>query len=1028
MNAFKHEKDLRKIIIDCYRKFKSYAYYSTNLHYLKLKIAEFENDKNTMEDCFDRLVELLSSKNNKLDRQFLDTVDYKVFPKISGVKRDNDSQIISNFFDNDDCIYTEKVNLFIDASIEVFILDTLWTLIIGKILTEKKIINKHLRANVFSKHIFINNELNVLKGINFKSLEVYVPYFKNYKRWKNGAIHKIEKLYDRGIDSTLISLDLSNYFYSVDFSFERLNDLLSIEEDNRYRSFSILNKYIKSLYTTYSKKISEIRTDVENNTLIPIGLVSSGVLANLYLKDFDEKVSSLKNINYYSRYVDDILIVIPKAQENIPLRQIIFENFHNIMIEDSPGTYSIMGHKKLIFQNQKIKVLKTFASKSKSYISILKDEISNTSESHLLPDIGLDLSKFSQNVYAKNGDQLKIRELGILDVDKLNLMKFISSYLKSKKNTSDTTVPIKKIKKNLTQYEKIDAETQEQLKLFFSKKNLFQIYAKWERVFYFAMLNNNDFSLGFSIYKEILEAINSLNGKFENINHRKYRTINEKMKKSLKEILNISVAMTLAIRYDKIEFHKSFAQRNTLLTMARKIQNSNMFDNSLVAFPMINFYKAPSQKEHLYYGITFEEFGKRYSKSIIDEFKIKYAPRFIHFQEYCISRNILLVDRINDYQFVNNMINSYMDILNHFSEVGDNGLKISLDHTSHKIYPVTQITATSSAESPNLNEIYIALANMDLAKHKIVGSGGTIDFNHCSFERKNELYKLLNDSYINARTREWKPIFSRKRTIERITFSERTIKRPVKFLVFPEVSIPIEWLNDVAEFARKSGIAIICGIKHFKRENRVYNCVATIFPVSSHKGGYKNAFVLLREKNDYSPDEKLLLEKNRLIYNTSKISYNNIFLWDNISFAVFNCYELTDIYARAVMKSNLDILFAPEYNKDIKYFSNIIESSSRDIYCFVAQVNSSHFGDTRIIAPFKEDYKCVASINGGEKDSIHIGKINIQEFRDYQQFEMMPEYKQFLNAKIYLEKKTKKDKNYKFLKYKKTSARHNNNR
>ena len=50
---------------------------------------------------------------------------------------------------------------------------------------------------------------------------------------------------------------------------------------------------------------------------------------------------------------------------------------------------------------------------------------------------------------------------------------------------------------------------------------------------------------------------------------------------------------------------------------------------------------------------------------------------------------------------------------------------------------------------------------------------------------------------------------------------------------------------------------------------------------------------------------------------------------------------------------------------------------------FVVQVNSSECGDTRIIAPYRDKYKNIASITGGVKDSIHIGRIDLIQQREY---------------------------------------------
>lgn len=54
---------------------------------------------------------------------------------------------------------------------------------------------------------------------------------------------------------------------------------------------------------------------LEIDTGLPIGLCLLLVLANWYLKDFDELVRQYVRPSYYGQYVDDILIVIPAARD-----------------------------------------------------------------------------------------------------------------------------------------------------------------------------------------------------------------------------------------------------------------------------------------------------------------------------------------------------------------------------------------------------------------------------------------------------------------------------------------------------------------------------------------------------------------------------------------------------------------------------------------------------------------------------------------------------------------------------------------
>jgi hypothetical protein len=206
--------------------------------------------------------------------------------------------------------------------------------------------------------------------------------------------YRLEKQYDDKFDSTLISLDLTSYFYSANVDFDYIRELLVAEDDKRYDEFSFLTASIKALYSRYSELIRTIRTDIsEKQIIIPIGLISSGIVSNIYLHDFEKKIQSKNNVIYHSRYVDDLLVIINSATQESNLESIIDEYFSDCLkaVEDR---IEIIGYQGLIIQNSKIKILKLFSNQSKNYINILKQEITNSSETQLLPSVDVDLKKF----------------------------------------------------------------------------------------------------------------------------------------------------------------------------------------------------------------------------------------------------------------------------------------------------------------------------------------------------------------------------------------------------------------------------------------------------------------------------------------------------------------------------------------------------------------------------------------------------------------------------------------------------------
>jgi len=117
---------------------------------------------------------------------------------------------------------------------------------------------------------------------------------------------------------------------------------------------------------------------------------------------------------------------------------------------------------------------------------------------------------------------------------------------------------------------------------------------------------------------------------------------------------------------------------------------------------------------------------------------------------------------------------------------------------------------------------------------------------------------------------------------------------------------------------------------------------------------------------------------------TPKPSRYEIINYRNIYFSVCYCFELANISHREKLKAKIDLLIGVEWNKDTPYFSNIVESTSRDLHCFVAQVNTSKFGDTRLTQPKDTATKDLLKLKGGLNDTILVGQIDIQKLRNFQ--------------------------------------------
>lgn len=187
---------------------------------------------------------------------------------------------------------------------------------------------------------------------------------------------------------------------------------------------------------------------------------------------------------------------------------------------------------------------------------------------------------------------------------------------------------------------------------------------------------------------------------------------------------------------------------------------------------------------------------------------------------------------------------------------------------------------------------------------------------------------------------------------------------------------------------------------------KMRNYVATLLPFTSGKKNYKNVYVHIREKNDYSPIEfEGLAHLGYKCENTLNANYQ-VFNWNNVRLSSLVCYELTDVMVRGLLKGRCDIIIASVFNPDTTYFSNIIDSTVRDLHTFVVQANTSFYGDSRVTGPYDRDSKDIFKIKGGENDHIVVGSISFREVKEFEK-----KYNENLEKRvqtIYQKKKIKK--------------------
>ena len=928
---------------------------------MREKISDFENDVKAMDETFALLaLHLCENRTNAAKSYFkklYESVDFYATPKKFDAPDINTAdRPVSNTISRDKKMKT--VNFFINMPIELHIVDTLWTLFLGKISCNENLITSVVYGNTVLESV-VSDFNNKDDGINFQNNRLFNIYFYQYSNWRNNAFKILEENYDKGKDSVLLSLDLQGYFYSIKFSFGKLKE--QCNDNSLFEGIQPVLLIMEKVFGRYKEVISPYRKDMVSHTAkqfpLPIGLFSSMVLANIYLSDFDNKVKRSEKISYYGRYVDDLLFVYEKSigtkdrNEDIILKTLVSDG----LLTASETDYAISGLPNLTIQKSKVKIIYLDHTESRALIDIYNRTIRVVpSQIDPIPDYDLKISSFDENAYSIEhfSKENKLRDMGNVSIDAYNVSRFFSTLVQKYSHINSFDNKTNDIQKNIT-------ENILQIENFFTGSQCIEYYSNWMNYMYFLVITQRNRELK-EFFLKAKRYINNL--KYHSLDQNTFRkpsSINKKAQEFLLRHLEICRASALSLDIDMVNQHFR-SQRAAVM----KYINSNMFNQALIAFPLSNYLIY--DKDVSYLKMDIKDIGA-YSK-IEDNNKFKWSPRFIHYDElllllfyYNHKKSQTNTKTIKANYFQDTVVQKYI-VVNHLN-YGDN-LPFEIETAQEIRFPTAQnceyilrkicVPLTAQFYPKKIN---IAVANIKLELDAVKPSNR---WKNITLKYKSVLNDILRETYKHC-------------------------DEQVKILVLPELSLPIYWIGDVIRFAKRTQTAVVSGLQYLSDDNgRVYNYIVTVLPFESGKRKYKNAFVYIREKNDYSPIEKVELAKNSQYCVDSPIADYPIFSWKGIDLSAIVCYELTDIMARALLKGKCDIITVPVLNRDTTYFSNIIDSTVRDLHAFIVQANTSIYGDSRVTGPYDRDSKDIFKIKGGDNDNIIVGTIDYLKFINYQ--------------------------------------------
>ncbi len=1017
---------------------KASVYFDKTLLPLRDKLVKYEGPD--LDEKLNNIANNLESSSDESWEDYtddlIDSIGILIYPKKLCAFSDN--RVIFNT-DNEP-ITLEKAQYFIELPVEAHILGVLWVLTVGVALDNRNdddnsVMYEHSYGNRLRKSLF-NSETHEITY----SPNLFESYFAQYESWRDKALEYAKERLNDKQDALILTLDLKSFFYSVHIPKEDFDAILKCKDNLNKQWIKRIHFFVYQILVRYSDVLSQTSIDPElqisGRTILPIGFFPSNILSNWVLTPFDNAIVKRLNPVYYGRYVDDIIIV-DKVEKNSPLRKKALDDgdgklttkdvidyyfrtcaadrklpkecahdqelFIPVVLKEirkmktkkiSKISRNVLRAKKednMVFrinpvilspknrdetvsdikiQNNKVKVFYFREGATRALLDCFRTQIcKNASEFRFFPDIDTVLTKndYSEIFQLSNTETLhKLRGVSGVAIDKFSLSKFLGKYRKVGGMIRD---------KKENAFEK-------DLFAILNKRTLIENYTLWERLLEIMVANDR-----FDSYEKLVENILTAIVDFEIPGNIVKKEGSYNRKRALLLTLRSAICRTSALcwgaKINTVLERISLTIKKKIAELEIDIGRTDIFDgfeNDRRAYcqsKMINKYVMPLPIWCINGSVYSEEksninlckledtlayFDDKWKYHRYSYFPYMVTPQELSFAQAC--SNIASQKRILDPEEQLETMRKLYSELNYPNLIGS-------EQQSDSTYALDSVCAKPIKNLGVHNHHCISVQGED-AKTIRVAIGNA---------------RLYENDFKLALTRRANRSYARYRQLSRLLRS--AIEEKVELLVLPENYLPWEWLPDVARLCANNQIAIVTGVEHIispgnKKDKRgVYNLTAVILPY--RKDEYSYAHVVFHQKVHFSPEEKRMIEGYRFV--PMRGDNYQLFQWKDLWFSVYCCYELASLHERALFQSFADLTVAVEWNKDINYFSNIIESMCRDLHCYCIQANSSEYGDSRVMAPAKSEIRDIIKTKGGNNSTILVDEIDIYALRDFQRME-----------------------------------------
>ncbi len=917
-----------------------------------------------------------------------------------------------------------------DFPVETHILSALWINFIGHKL-DAKLSDSCYGARL--RRVRPEEGKETLPGeFHGRATGSFPPYFQAYQRWRGDGLRAIRRELDSDNHVIAVSLDLKSYYHSVDPSAIALPGLLEelgVKLDEHETAFNLSFSRLLVAWSEGAKKYCEevaVPGSAHRGGLV-IGLTASRVISNVLLAKWDRLVRECVAPLHYGRYVDDMFIVIRDSgiiNNGRKLLGHLAKAIGATVLHPCGDTemwgislgQEVLGSSEVVLQATKQKLFVLQGSAGIDLLDSIEAEIGELSSEHRLMPSPDDLERSpaarvlsAAEVVGDSADTLR-------RADGLTIRRLSWALQLRNVETLAQDLPTNQWKKQRDQF--YDFANSHILR----PDTIFAHIAYIPRLLGFA-ISMNEWKKAKSIATNAYSALSDLAaavpvGSGVVINGVK-ATAAEGLWVGVKDALTRQFADAL-LRFisPKSLVSKKSSQEQPLLEMI-----------ALELFSSCKNSIGEIDSDSLIIGIGFREQARLIAQADLAKIPYKKIVRERTTLELtCVTKKDLqdeLVKAIaQSSQFDVHVISEFVEsaVKPRVKLSGEDDVKGLLPY----IFPTRPLTPIEISElapecvDPNAARDAGGRPSHIWAKYVRALRGVWVrpsllasemeDSDGISKKKRSRFVKIGTDTKekivvalpsIETADSDWAAMACGKGNLSKVRYKaisdivNKTIKLKVRpdYLIFPELSLPIEWVDSVSSRLGSAGISLIAGTEYRHLPGGVVHSEACMV-LSDNRLGFPSFSKIWQPKLQpaVNEDKDLISIHGKRWKRFSGVTSRHwkqrkktVYVHNGVNFGVMVCSELQNSRDRISFQGAVDALFVLCWNPDLDTFSSLIESTALDIHAYTVLVNNRKYGDSRIRVPAKKSFdRDLARVRGGDNDFLVAATLEISSLRQFQ--------------------------------------------